>query len=108
MSTAGGAPGAHPRWATPRSLPASPTLRWQGSAAIARFAGTTTGSSGPCAATATFQAVGRDPGTFCSGSGVLMADRGEEIAAQDSILYLDPPLHGPTASSSAGPSPPAA
>jgi len=40
------------------------------------------------------QTVGKDPGTFCSGSGVLMADRGREIAAQDSILYLDPPRHG--------------
>jgi hypothetical protein len=41
------------------------------------------------------QTVGKDPDTFCSGSGVLMADRGWEIAAQDSILYLDPPSHGP-------------
>lgn len=41
------------------------------------------------------QTVGKDPGTFCSGAGVLMADRGREIAAQDSILYLDPPRHGP-------------
>lgn len=41
------------------------------------------------------QMMGKDPDTFCSGSGVLMADRGREIAAQDSILYLDPPRHGP-------------
>ena len=40
------------------------------------------------------QTVGKDPGTFCSGLGVLMADRRREIAAQDAILYLDPPRHG--------------
>ncbi len=39
------------------------------------------------------QAIGRDPVTFCSGQGVLMADRGRAIAAEDSILYLDPPRH---------------
>lgn len=39
------------------------------------------------------QAISRDPGTFCSGTGVLVADRGREVAATDSILYLDPPRH---------------
>jgi len=39
-------------------------------------------------------AVSRDPERFFSSGGVLMADRGREIAAQDSILYLDPPRHG--------------
>lgn len=39
-------------------------------------------------------AISRDPARFCSSSGVLMGDRGREIAAQDSILYLDPPRHG--------------
>ncbi|HEX3840639.1 MAG TPA: cytochrome P450 [Acidimicrobiales bacterium] len=39
------------------------------------------------------QTVGKDPATYCSGQGVLMADRGREIAAEDSLLYLDPPRH---------------
>ena len=39
------------------------------------------------------QEVSRDPKRFRSGGGVLMSDRGREIAAQDSILYLDPPRH---------------
>ena len=39
------------------------------------------------------QAIGKDPITFCSARGVLMADRGRRIAAEDSILYLDPPRH---------------
>ncbi len=43
---------------------------------------------------ADIQAVSRDPERFCSGMGVLVGDRGREIAAQDSILYLDPPRHG--------------
>lgn len=43
---------------------------------------------------ADIQEVSRDPGRFRSGAGVLMSDRGREIAAQDSILYLDPPRHG--------------
>jgi cytochrome P450 len=42
---------------------------------------------------ADIQTVGRDPSTFCSGQGVLMADRDRQIAAEDSILYLDPPRH---------------
>ena len=39
------------------------------------------------------QTVGKDPANFCSGQGVLMSDRGREIAAEDSVLYLDPPRH---------------
>jgi cytochrome P450 len=39
------------------------------------------------------QTVGKDPATFCSGQGVLLSDRGREIAAEDSLLYLDPPRH---------------
>jgi cytochrome P450 len=39
------------------------------------------------------QTVGKDPATFCSGQGVLMSDRGRDIAAEDSLLYLDPPRH---------------
>ena len=35
----------------------------------------------------------RDPRRFCSGRGVLLGDRGREIAAGQSILYLDPPEH---------------
>jgi len=38
-------------------------------------------------------AVGRDPGRFVSSLGVLLADRNREVAAADSILYLDPPAH---------------
>lgn len=38
-------------------------------------------------------AVSRDPQTFCSSRGVLMNDREREVAAADSILYVDPPLH---------------
>jgi cytochrome P450 len=44
---------------------------------------------------ADIQEVSRDPERFRSGAGVLLADRGREIAAQDSILYLDPPRHAP-------------
>jgi cytochrome P450 len=39
------------------------------------------------------QTVGKDPSTFCSGQGVLLSDRGRHIAAEDSLLYLDPPRH---------------
>src|SRR5579862_528475 len=39
------------------------------------------------------QELSRDPKRFRSGAGVLMSDRGREIASQDSILYLDPPRH---------------
>jgi cytochrome P450 len=39
-------------------------------------------------------AVSKDPATFCSGQGVLMADRDRAVAAADSILYVDPPVHG--------------
>ncbi|HVA43270.1 MAG TPA: cytochrome P450, partial [Acidimicrobiales bacterium] len=38
-------------------------------------------------------AVGRAPGHFISSLGVLLADRNREVAAADSILYLDPPAH---------------
>lgn len=38
--------------------------------------------------------VSRDPGTFRAGSGVLIADRAREVSPTDSILYLDPPVHG--------------
>lgn len=41
------------------------------------------------------QRVSSDPETFCSGRGVLMGDRERSISAQDSLLYLDPPGHGP-------------
>ncbi|HWB66199.1 MAG TPA: cytochrome P450 [Mycobacteriales bacterium] len=37
--------------------------------------------------------ISTDPARFCSGSGVLLADRGRDIAASDSLLYLDPPAH---------------
>ena len=39
------------------------------------------------------QTVSRDPETYCSGQGVLMADRRRAVAAEDSLLYLDPPRH---------------
>ena len=38
-------------------------------------------------------AVSKDPATFCSGQGVLMADRGRTVMATDSILFVDPPDH---------------
>lgn len=39
------------------------------------------------------QTVSTDPERFCSRMGVLLSDRGREIAAADSLLYLDPPGH---------------
>jgi cytochrome P450 len=39
------------------------------------------------------QAVSRDPVTFCSGQGVLVADRSRPVSGTDSIIYLDPPTH---------------
>ncbi len=42
---------------------------------------------------ADIQAISRDPQTFCSGQGVLIADRNRPVAAADSLLYLDPPRH---------------
>lgn len=39
-------------------------------------------------------AVSKDPETFCSSRGVLMNDRDRLVAAADSILYVDPPVHG--------------
>ncbi|MEO8605985.1 MAG: cytochrome P450 [bacterium] len=38
-------------------------------------------------------AVSRDPATFCSGRGVLLADSEREIAPRQSIIYMDPPEH---------------
>jgi len=38
-------------------------------------------------------AVSKDPETFCSSQGVLMNDRDRVVAAADSILYVDPPVH---------------
>ena len=37
--------------------------------------------------------ISRDPITFCSGKGVLPADRQREVNADASILFLDPPDH---------------
>ncbi len=37
--------------------------------------------------------ISRDPDRFCSRLGVLPNDRGRLVAASDSILYLDPPVH---------------
>jgi cytochrome P450 len=38
-------------------------------------------------------AVSKDPELFCSSRGVLMNDRDRVVAAADSILYVDPPVH---------------
>src|SRR3954463_1480852 len=38
-------------------------------------------------------AVSKDPASFCSSQGVLMADRDRTVVAADSILYVDPPVH---------------
>lgn len=40
------------------------------------------------------QEVSCDPARFHSSRGVLLADRNREVAAADSVLYLDPPQHG--------------
>jgi cytochrome P450 len=37
--------------------------------------------------------VSKDPTLFCSSQGVLMNDRDRTVAAADSILYVDPPVH---------------
>jgi len=37
--------------------------------------------------------ISRDPTTFCSGKGVLPADRQREVSGDASILFLDPPDH---------------
>src|SRR5947199_4264398 len=37
--------------------------------------------------------ISRDPTTFCSGQGVLPADRQREVDGSASILFLDPPDH---------------
>ncbi|MGH9078738.1 MAG: cytochrome P450 [Acidimicrobiales bacterium] len=42
---------------------------------------------------ADIQAISRDPDTFCSGRGILIADRHRQVAAEDSLIYLDPPRH---------------
>src|SRR5205823_6393783 len=38
-------------------------------------------------------AVSRDPQTFSSAKGILLADRGRHLAGNESIIYLDPPIH---------------
>ena len=38
-------------------------------------------------------AVSKDPSSFCSSQGVLMADRDRTVVAAHSILYVDPPAH---------------
>src|SRR5437763_8261902 len=37
--------------------------------------------------------ISRDPTTFCSGQGVLPADRDRAVDGASSILFLDPPDH---------------
>jgi cytochrome P450 len=37
--------------------------------------------------------ISRDPQTFCSGKGVLPADRERHLTGDESILFLDPPDH---------------
>ncbi len=37
--------------------------------------------------------ISRDPTSFCSGKGVLPADRQRDITGAESILFLDPPDH---------------
>jgi cytochrome P450 len=37
--------------------------------------------------------VSRHPERFCSGQGILLADRERHVSASDSIVYQDPPLH---------------
>jgi cytochrome P450 len=37
--------------------------------------------------------ISRDPAAFCSGKGVLPADRQRDITGAESILFLDPPDH---------------
>src|SRR4029077_5666909 len=39
-------------------------------------------------------AVSRDPATFCSSRGVLIADIGRENALGESVIFIDPPEHG--------------
>jgi cytochrome P450 len=38
--------------------------------------------------------ISRHPERFRSGDGVLLVDRLREVAGSDSLLYLDPPIHG--------------
>ena len=42
---------------------------------------------------ADIQSISRDPATFCSGKGVLPADRERGVTPEASILFLDPPEH---------------
>ncbi|MGI8850669.1 MAG: cytochrome P450 [Acidimicrobiales bacterium] len=37
--------------------------------------------------------ISRDPERFSSSRGVLLSDRNRAVSAEDSLLYLDPPLH---------------
>src|SRR4051794_38807077 len=39
-------------------------------------------------------AVSRDPATFCSSRGTMLADLTRPIMPRQSILYIDPPDHG--------------
>jgi cytochrome P450 len=38
-------------------------------------------------------AVSRDPATFCSSRGVLIADIGRQMMPRESVIFLDPPEH---------------
>ena len=40
------------------------------------------------------QHVSKHPELFCSGKGVLLTDLTRPVVSTDSIIYLDPPLHG--------------
>jgi cytochrome P450 len=39
------------------------------------------------------QTVSRDPATFCSSRGVLIADIGRQMMPRESVIFLDPPDH---------------
>src|SRR6516162_1820784 len=39
-------------------------------------------------------AVSRDPATFCSSRGVLIADIGRQMLPRESVIFIDPPEHG--------------
>jgi cytochrome P450 len=39
-------------------------------------------------------AISRDPETFCSSRGVLLSDRDRQMGERESIIFLDPPVHG--------------
>ena len=38
--------------------------------------------------------VSRDPATFCSSRGVLIADIGRQMLPRESVIFIDPPEHG--------------